>query len=85
MNILITKGTKSMQRNALRSFLSFKQFAKLKGRNRMQMKRMSNKRLEINPPSDVKITFNVSKIKKSVQPNLTFSLNVLSENGNVFV
>ena len=40
MNVLIKKGTKSMQRNALRSFLSFKQFAKLKGRNGMQKKRM---------------------------------------------
>ena len=31
------------------------------------------------------VTSNVSKIKKSVLPNITFILNVLSENGTSFV
>ena len=39
---------------------SFKQFANLQGRNDMQKKRMQNKRMQIKPTLNVKITLNIS-------------------------
>ena len=52
-----------------------------KGRNGMRKKRMHSKRLQI------KSTLNVSnnKIEKRILPNITFMLNVVPENGIIFV
>lgn len=50
----------------------------------MQKKGMRYKRVQMKPVSSAK-TDNVREIKKSVLPNSTFSLNVLSESGIIFV
>ena len=53
----------------------------------MQKKRIQNKRMQMKPTLNVKINLNanVSKIKKGALANITFILNLLSENGMIFV
>ena len=69
-----------LQRSIL-SILSFKQFANLRRGIEMQEKKMRSKRMQIKPILNV----NVSKIRKSILPNVTFILNVLSENDIMLV
>ena len=69
-----------LQRNIL-SILRYKQFANLRRGIEIQEKKMRIKRMQIKPI----LNANVSKIRKSVLPNVTFILNVLSENDIMLV
>ena len=67
------------------NILSFEQFANLKGINGMQ-----NKRMQINLNVNVKVALNFNSYRRQNQekcllPNITFILNVLLENGIIFV